>query len=483
MEKTEMKKRSNTQLLIYLICILLFAAALSGCMKKEYGLDKNKPIVISIWHYYNGANKTTFDELVSEFNETVGAEKGIIIDPYNQGSITDLFNNITASAKGKVGSMQMPDIFATYVDSANELNELGILANMDDYFTEEELSEYIPNYIEEGRFDQEDSLRVFPIAKSTELLCINKTDWDKFAASVGVTEDDLSTWEGLVSTAEKYYNWSNGKAFFGRDAFANYLLIGSRQLGTEIFKTEDGHSRIQFDEKIMKTLWDNYYIPYIKGYFYKEGTYASDDAKTGKIIAYIGSTSSASYFPKEVYIDDEEGYPIEHMFLPVPNFEGTSPFAVQQGAGMAITKSNKTQEYAASVFLKWFTQVERNTRFSLQSAYMPVKKAANNVQFVDEQIEAHRLDVSFVLKDALHVAIEETTNYELYTSKPIKNGFEARNVLERTMVQLALEDKAALDAITDSRQKEQALSSFCSYEHFKEWYDNTKAQLDEVINE
>jgi len=27
----------------------------------------------------------------------------------------------------------------------------------------------------------------------------------------------------------------DGKAFFGRDAMANYMLVGSMQLGTEIF--------------------------------------------------------------------------------------------------------------------------------------------------------------------------------------------------------------------------------------------------------
>ena len=41
---------------------------------------------------------------------------------------------------------------------------------------------------------------------------------------------------------------------------------------------------------------------------------------------------------------------------------------------MAVTKSDAEHEYAACVFLKWFTQKEQNLRFVCNSGYMPVKK-------------------------------------------------------------------------------------------------------------
>ena len=79
------------------------------------------------------------------------------------------------------------------------------------------------------------------------------------------------------------------------------------------------------------------------------------------------------YFPTEVTIDDDNTYPIEHMVLPVPNFEGTEPYIVQQGAGMSVLKSDEKSEYASSVFLKWFTEKERNINFSAESGYLPVR--------------------------------------------------------------------------------------------------------------
>ncbi len=53
------------------------------------------------------------------------------------------------------------------------------------YLTAEEIGEYVDAYIEEGRFDGSEGIKVFPVAKSTEVFAINKTDWDKFAEATG----------------------------------------------------------------------------------------------------------------------------------------------------------------------------------------------------------------------------------------------------------------------------------------------------------
>ena len=151
------------------------------------------------------------------------------MEAFNQGSTNDLLTKVVDAANKKVGAADIPDIFAAYSDTAYEIDQLGLVADLDPYFTEEELAEYVPSYIEEGRFDKEGSLKIFPIAKSTEVMMLNKTDWDKFAQATGAETDDLATIEGVTATAEKYYEWTDsltetpddGKTFFGRDAVAN----------------------------------------------------------------------------------------------------------------------------------------------------------------------------------------------------------------------------------------------------------------------
>ena len=57
------------------------------------------------------------------------------------------------------------------------------------------------------------------------------------------------------------------------------------------------------------------------------------------------------YFPDAVELE-EETYPIEYIILPAPVFEGGENYAVQQGAGMVVTKTDETKEYACTEFLK-----------------------------------------------------------------------------------------------------------------------------------
>ena len=356
------------------VCVLSLAFGIAGCGNKS-PLDPKNPTTITVWTYYNGDQLSAFDGLVEEFNESVGAEKGIMVKSVSQGSVNDLETNVLAAVQGEVGADEVPNIFMAYADTAYTVDQLGQVMDLQEYLSEEEKSAYIDSYIKEGDFSGTGEVKIFPTAKSLEVLVLNKTDWDVFAGETGAAYDDLADMEGLVETAKKYYEWTDektpdvpddGKALFGRDAMANYMLIGSMQLGQEIFQVSDGKMTLHFDKEVARRLWDNYYIPYIKGYFAATGRFRSDDIKTGNIIAYVGSSSSVSFFPDTVSVSDSESYPIEMDVLPCPEFDG-GDYAVQQGAGMVVTKGEEAEVYASVEFLKWFTadqKVSRGLRIS-----------------------------------------------------------------------------------------------------------------------
>ena len=287
---------------------MVLIISLQGCGKKSL-LDPKDPVSLTIWHYYNGSQQAAFDALVEEFNETVGQEKGIYVQGYSQGSVSDLETAVRDAIDGKVGADAMPDIFSSYADTAYEVEQAGALANLSSYLSEEELAQYVDSYMEEGRIAADGTLRIFPTAKSTEIMMINKTDWESFAAATGETLESLETIEGVVSVAQAYYEWTDsltpevpedGKAFYGRDAVANYFIIGMQQLGVEIFQVENGEMTLHVPKEELYRLWENYYVPMVKGYFGAYGSFRSDDVKTGDILAYTGSISSAMYFPDQV---------------------------------------------------------------------------------------------------------------------------------------------------------------------------------------
>lgn len=496
---TTMKNRKSLTV-VSAVCALALTLSLSGCTSSKAGenqsdqrvkLDKENPVTIELWHYYNGAQKTALDRMVTEFNETQGAQQGIIVSASNYGGIPELSQSVMDAVESKVGAQKPPNIFAAYADTAFDLDCRGVVAELSQYLSKEELSLYLESYIEEGRMGIADDggIKIFPIAKSTEVLVINQTDWDKFAESKSIALEELETIEGVVSASKLYYEWTDeqtpavpndGKALFGRDAMANYFIIGARQQGGEIFAVDE-NNRVTFElsPEIMKKLWDNYYTPFISGYFAANGKFRADDARVGDILAAVGSTTSSSYFPSKVDKPDGSSYPIEATAMPAPKFENAKDFAVQQGAGMVVTKSTPEEEYASVVFLKWFTEPTRNLSFGLSSGYLPVTKQSVEKTFaqklLDESPPENFSDLSY---QTFMAGLQTISSNTLYTSRAFYGGNAARSVLEYSLSDKAAADKKLVDEIiAKGIPRAEAVAQLDTQENFSKWLEQLQQEL------
>lgn len=476
-----MKKR----ILGMVMAAALLVSSMTGCGKsdgtKKVKLDPDNPVSLTIWHYYNGAQQATFDSLVEEFNATVGKDEGIYVEAYSQGSVSDLEEAVKSSLNGDMGAEELPDIFSSYADTAYSVQQQDKLADLTQYFSEDELAKYVDSYIQEGYITGNDALYLFPVAKSTEIMMINKTDWEPFASDTGATLDELATAEGVVAVAQQYYEWTDaqtpdipddGKAFYGRDSMSNYFILGMKQMGVDIFDVKDGKVTLHTDKDKIRRLWDNYYVPYVKGYFAAYGKFRSDDVKTGDVLAYTGSTSSIFYFPESVETDTET-YPIDYEILNAPILDGGEKYKVQQGAGMAVTKSDDKHEYAACQFLKWFTKTENNMRFVCDSGYMPVLKESNDVSKLDSLIQEQGLEVSDKAYSCLTTVMSDFDDTKFYTPKTFDNGYSARKILDYNLSDKAAADKEAIDeAVAGGASREDAVKPYITDEAFDAWYES-----------
>lgn len=478
--------RSCAVLLCAALCIFLLSACSGGLPR----LDPKRPTRITVWHYYNGAQKDAFAEIVREFNLTEGKDRGIVVEEFSQGGVNDLADTVLEAAKNSAQGAEMPNIFAAYADNAFAADELGVVADVAPYFTQEEQKAYIGGYLDEGRFHG-DSLKIFPVAKSTEVFMLNDTDWQPFAEATGLTEEKaFATVESLTETAGLYYAWTDaqtpdtpgdGKALFGRDAFANYMIIGARQLGTELCTVTDGKATLNFDKATVRKLWDNYYIPTVNGWFAAENRFRSDDVKMGLILSFVGSSSGASFFPKEVVLSDTESYRITTRVLPAPQFAGGEAYAVQQGAGMVVTNASPEEIYASTLFLKWFTSPERNFLFSMRSGYLPVTKEASTPDFAAAAMDAAGLDMQ--MRDILEVSMSTVQSSTMYTTQAFAAGNDMRKVLESAMPDAAAADRAAIQAaISDGTPAQEALAPYLTDERFDTWYNETLTSLNTLLN-
>lgn len=134
--------------------MLIACVACSG--GNDHGLNPGSPTPVTIWHYYNGALGSTFDEMVTDFNNTLGKEKGIVVSAKSKGSIAGVEEAIRASIDGEIGAEALPQIFSVYSDTAYSVKDK--IADLSNYLTASQIKEFVPSYrgrrFRKGRGDQ-----------------------------------------------------------------------------------------------------------------------------------------------------------------------------------------------------------------------------------------------------------------------------------------------------------------------------------------
>lgn len=485
-----MKKKYLRYIGLFLICTLL----LLSCkrvgrrqVKEESSCKKsNENMELSIWSYYSGSQLEAFKRTIEEFNEGRGRELKFSVRLMNPGSFEDIENNLIALTDKNLTQEDYPDMAFMYADIAWILDRKHYLVDLSRYFSEEELNAFVPEFLNEGRLGKKDEgIKILPVGKSTELLFLNGTDWKKFADATGADISELQSREGLLEIAKKYYEYTDsltpeendGKPFFGMDDFANYFLVGAKQMGVDLIsKDSSGDAAYNFPKAILRKLWDNYYVPYIKGYFASVGRYRSDDVRTGEILAYVGSSVGYSNFPQEVILSDDVHYPIDCIVLPCPQFVKDERFAMQQGAGISVLNGNEERVKASVEFLRWLTGKEENCKFAMSAEYLPVRIDSFTIQTID------------ILKGrgsdpAMEEALNIMNSHTLYTNPAVANSKNVRKILEYSLSDKAEKDRKEVEtAIASGLSYEDAIGEYNTEENFNLWYDALLSEINKLEN-
>ncbi|MGN0180552.1 MAG: extracellular solute-binding protein [Monoglobaceae bacterium] len=360
------------KILCALSCICLIIS-MAGC-----GVGKNKePIHLTLWHVYGEQVASPINELIDEFNSTVGKKEGIQITVTSVSNSNKIHEGILAAANNEPGAPELPDIFNSYPKTVSAMVDSNILVDYRDYFNEDELSSYVNAFLDEGTFDEK--LLIFPVAKSTELLFINKTLFDRFAKETGAELNDLTTWEGLYRTASLYSQWSGGKAFLANDYPFHYFQVGVRSLGEEFFDED----KFSFSSAY-KTVWEPLAEAAFSGGVWLGEGYATEALRTGDVIATLASSASVLYYENIVTYEDNTSEDIEIISMPCPYFENGKKMVMQRGSGFCTVKSTPERERAACTFIKWLTSAEQNTKFVTSLGYVPVCHEAYDKYLKDE---------------------------------------------------------------------------------------------------
>lgn len=415
-----------------MFCLLLVAvliASLAGCKSKK------EPTEVTLWHVYGAQTDSPLNDMIEVFNETVGAEQNIRVKVTSVSNNNTIHENILSAAFAEPGAQAIPDMFVSYPKTVLAMPDESVLVDYNDYFAKKELKEFIPAFVEEGTVH--DRLVILPVAKSTEVLFVNKTAFDRFASATGAKLSDLETWEGLYKTAEKYVKWTDeqtadtvgdGKAFFAHDFHFNYFQVGVESLGENFFSDKSLALGNMFEK-----IWQPYAKAALQGGVWLETGYATEPLRTGDVIAAVASSASVLYFSDTVTYEDNTSEKVDIISLPCPIFDGGKKTVIQRGAGICTVKSTPQKEEACITFLKWLTDAERNVEFVTSLGYMPVK---------EESFEKYLEPAIKKLEDPMYVSLYQAfqktqEEYTFYNTPKLDNYLALETNFEEN-IRLAL---------------------------------------------
>ncbi len=364
-----MKKISSILLLVAFLLLTLLGCQISDGRKTL--LDPANPVTLTIWHVYGEQADAPMNLLIDEFNDTVGKEKGIQIRVTNVTGTSKILSQLLEAQSGNPGALQLPDLFSCHTQNASSLGIENLL-DFSEWFTENELDGYVPEFLDSGTIDGK--LAVFPVSKSTYALFINGSQFDRFAADTGVTYESLADWDGFFAVAEKYYEWSNGKAFCAFDYLIRHIELDVLSKEGELEYTDNGWYNTE--DPVIKNSFCMFAEALAKGHIAVSDLYANTQVMTGDVLCGIGSSAAVGYYNDTVTYPDNTSEPMKLQVLPLPKSNGEKEYMPQTGVGIAAFKTTDEKAEAAYEFVKWFTESERNLDFVVKTGYMPVTNGA-----------------------------------------------------------------------------------------------------------
>ena len=114
------------------------------------GKKEEMPTTITVWHVYGGQTDSPLNDLIEQFNQTVGKDRQINVQVTSVSNTNTIHELVLAAANGEPGAPELPDLFVSYPKTVMALPDDSILVDYQDYFSEEELSAFLPDFVEEG---------------------------------------------------------------------------------------------------------------------------------------------------------------------------------------------------------------------------------------------------------------------------------------------------------------------------------------------
>lgn len=342
--------------------ILIISSLLIGAVLFAGGASESGKTTVEIWHSNAGIAGNAFEEIVDEFNSTIGEEKGIVIEPIYQGAANDVLTKVKAAATADRSSL--PDIAQLDATACLDMKNADYLILPQDINLD--TSYIMPSAIEALMSDR--GLLGIPFNASSLLFFYNKTLFDSLSLDPPETLDDFAEIAPLLGEKD-----SNGKitryAFAGVPATYELGTFIGAQNGLSYFvDMQNGHMGtpekvLLEDEGTFRNFLVHWKNLYDTGWVNNITSGISTEFAAGRTATMLSSSSDIASVIKNVGGRFEVGT----AFVPKTDENATGGVNIGGGSFFIFTQSD-----AVRTVLEYFISENVQLKWAEETGYMPI---------------------------------------------------------------------------------------------------------------
>ena len=429
-----------------IFCLLSITILIFSCTYKVDNTLKGKT-VIKFWHPFSmtSALGKTLQAMIDEFNKQ---HPQWFIKPEGMGSYSVLKQKLLAA----IIAENQPEMALAYQSWITKFYAGKKILVIEDYVNKGELEEikkdlfevFIKNCTIDGKIVS------MPFNKSMPVLYYNKDMFERFNI-----KKLPESWDEFIEICKKLTIDTNNDGKI--DIYGTITRINLTDFLNFIMQndggilSEDG-KEILFNKseavEALKFFFSWKYIHNIANFYTSGDPYQyQNDFSSGKCAMIIGSCVSR-YFMK---------YSLTFRLGTAPIFGNKKKAVNVYGTDIIIfNKANEEQRKAAWEFIKYFISPENTAKWSVKTAYMPVRKSALNTLILKQEFEKDpelkttilQLDYGF-----LEPAFESWLLGRNYLSEEINNAFIDKEIEKKYNEYLKILKKGDEEEIKKEREE------------------------------
>lgn len=339
------------------------SSAVPGTTAESSAAASGEKTEIEFWYAGGKTAVNIVQEIVDEFNASQDAYE---VTTVTQADYTETYQKLQAGIAGN----DAPDLVLLDSTSARVLSDKSLLTDLSvmmDADSEFNMDDYLSVFTDQG-IDDNGKVYAFPAYGTTQVLYYNIAAWE----AAGIDPESIETWQDLAEAARTIkektdcdYGWepmwgyknlidaamSNGASVFSEDG--TQVTINS----TEWVEVFEAFRTWIHDEQIMAIHSGG------QGWEYWYNT--MDDALNGVAGGYTGSSGDQA---------DLDFTVVAAMEQPAWDADSSSAPLAEALTLSVLEGSSDAEKAGAYEFLKYFTNADSQTKWTMATGYVAVNK-------------------------------------------------------------------------------------------------------------